>query len=841
MQEAIAQRANFDRLVSRISTAFVASTDTDIDLKIQQALASIGAFIQTDRAYVFLFHGSSAVADNTHEWCAAGVEAQIERLKRVPIDETLPWFYGRIRKGETFCIQSVSALPPEACRERAHFEAQSIQSLLVVPMISGERLFGFIGFDAVAAPRDWSEEDLSLLHFVGEIFVTALERKHWERLLKESRDRLDLAIKGTDAGLWDWNVQTGEVIFDQRWAEMIGYDLSELEPLSIQTWKDHCHPEDLARSGIELEKHFSGKTESYICEARMRHKKGNWIWVLDRGKVVSWDETGKPTRMVGTHVDITDKTLQDAITQAERDMATLWSCVGSLKERLAVCLNTAIQVASMDSGGLYLVDESNGSLSLQVHQGLSEAFIDKAQVYSSDSSNAELVRKGEPVFRESRGPMTGGEELLEFEGLKSTAILPVLFRGRAIACLNLASHTMENLDERSRNAARRIAGYLGSFIVQEMLEEKTRQAGRDLDALFNTIQDMLFILDLDGCILAHNKAAANRLGYGEEELIGRNVLSVHPPDRREEVLDVVARMIANELEYCHIPLLTKSGALIPVETKVILGHWKSRKALYGISRDISERLQLEQQARQIEKAESLRRMAGSIAHNFNNMLTVVSGNLQLAILGLQHGNEISEFLSESFQAAGRAAELTNRMLTYLGQSNVKHELLDLSEVFRRIYPALENENRGSADFEIDLPDSGPIIKGNAHQIDQLARNLVANAVESLGESHGLLRISIRTVPPSAIPRKRYPAGLQPQNVSYACLEIKDSGCGIPESNLGKIFDPFFSTKFTGRGLGLPVALGIVREHEGMIALESVPGKGSVFCVFLPLSETKSEA
>jgi len=125
--------------------------------------------------------------------------------------------------------------------------------------------------------------------------------------LKESSDQLALVIDSTAAGIWDWQVQTGEVIFNKRWAEIIGYTLEELTPSDINTWIKHAHPDDLKHSGELLEQYWNGETERYIFEARMKHKAGHWVWVLDSGKVVEWFEDGKPKRMVGTHLDISTR------------------------------------------------------------------------------------------------------------------------------------------------------------------------------------------------------------------------------------------------------------------------------------------------------------------------------------------------------------------------------------------------------------------------------------------------------------------------------------------------------------------------------------------------------
>jgi PAS domain S-box-containing protein len=368
-----------------------------------------------------------------------------------------------------------------------------------------------------------------------------------------------------------------------------------------------------------------------------------------------------------------------------------------------------------------------------------------------------------------------------------------------------------------------------------MLEEVKRQAWIELDSFFNTTNDMLSVLDSKGFIIAHNRAAAIRLGFAEDELIGRNVLSLYPPDRQEEVLALMTQLRSKKIEHSHIPLITKGGEIVPAETKVVLGRWKNQEAIYGSSRDISERLQLEQQTRQIEKAESLSRMAGAIAHYFNNMLTVVMGNMELAMLDFQNEGEISANLLEAFQASKRAADMTKQMLAYLGQSNMDQDPLDLSGMCRQILPILQRELSENIVFEMDFPGEGPTIIGNAGQIHQLVKNLLINAVEALADCNGVIFLSLKTVDCSAVPNKRFPVEFSCRKCTYACLEIKDSGCGIPAKDLEKIFDPFFSTKFTGRGLGLPVALGILREHEGAISLESAPGKGSSFRVFLPVS------
>ncbi|MFO8112181.1 MAG: PAS domain-containing protein [Desulfosalsimonadaceae bacterium] len=390
--------------------------------------------------------------------------------------------------------------------------------------------------------------------------LAAYDEQAEEDLLKTTQ-RFDFALQATNTGLWDWRVQTGEVVFTEQWATIAGYTLDELKPLSIQTWVDLCHPDDLRNSDALLEKHFADKTGIYQCEARMKHKDGSWIWVMDRGKVIEWDEYGNPLRMIGTHTDVTER-------------------------------------------------------------------------------------------------------------------------------------------------------------------------------------------------------------------------------KRTE----------------------------------------------------KETLKLESQNRQLQKAESLGRMAGAIAHHFNNQLQAVMGNLEMAIDDLPKGSDILPFLIEAMSASYQAMEVSGLMLTYLGHTHGRYEPINLHETCRQSLSLLQASAPEGMPIEADFPSSGLVVLANANQIQQVLTNLVNNAWEASTIEKGAVKLAIKTVSRAEISAlRRFPPDWQPKSIPYACLEVADKGCGIPEKDIEKIFDPFFTTKATGRGLGLPVAMGIVKAHGGGFTVHSKPGRGSTFRVFLPVS------
>ncbi len=194
------------------------------------------------------------------------------------------------------------------------------------------------------------------------------ERKKSENLLASERHRLANIIEGTNTGTWEWNIQTGKTVFNERWAEIIGYTLEEISPISIATWEKFSHPDDLKLSGNLLEKHFKKELPYYEIETRMLHKSGNWIWVLDRGKVTSWTSDGKPLLMFGTHQDITErKQAEEKIKHlADHDSLTDLPTMRLAQDRLSMALSMAHRnremaaVMFVDLDGFKAVNDSLG-------------------------------------------------------------------------------------------------------------------------------------------------------------------------------------------------------------------------------------------------------------------------------------------------------------------------------------------------------------------------------------------------------------------------------------------------------------------------------------------------
>lgn len=366
--------------------------------------------------------------------------------------------------------------------------------------------------------------------------------------------------------------------------------------------------------------------------------------------------------------------------------------------------------------------------------------------------------------------------------------------------------------------------------------------------LLQTASDGIHVLNDQGDVVEANESFCRMLGYSREELLQLNVADWDALATREMLVARIGQLLTHDAVF-ETRHRRKDGTLRDVEIHSTGVTLEGRNYLYASARDVTGRKQAEAdrvkllaQSQQLQKAESLGRMAGAVAHHFNNQLQAVMLRLELAIHDLPHDREPNESLTEALKSARKAAEVSTQMLTYLGQSFEKIEPLNLTEICHRTLPYLHASMPRTAALETNFPTPGPSINANLNQIQQVLANLVTNAWEAGADKETTIRLSIQTVPATHIrPGNRFPLNWQPQDPVYAALEIADNGSGIVADDIEKLFDPFYSSKFPGRGLGLPVVLGITRALNGVVTVESEPGRGSIFRVYLPaLTENHSE-
>jgi PAS domain S-box-containing protein len=373
-----------------------------------------------------------------------------------------------------------------------------------------------------------------------------------------------------------------------------------------------------------------------------------------------------------------------------------------------------------------------------------------------------------------------------------------------------------------------------------------RQSERRYRQIFDNIQDVYYEASLDGIILEISPSIRKISKYAREELIGKSLYDIYTdPLQREAFIAALVRQ--RRIEDHEITLQDKDGSLheCSIVSSIVADEQDRYTTIVGSLRDITarkrieaERQRLEAANLQLQKGESLGRMAGAVAHHFNNQFSVVMGNLEMAAENAPKGTPMREFLDEAMEGARRAAEISKAMLIYLGEDFSALTQLDLSEICRQHLPLLRAVLPPGVPLEPNLETRPLTVAANADQMQRVLMHLVSNASEAIDSGSGKLCLATGRIPAGEAPATRItPADWKPQTPYLACLSLSDNGHGIRGEDLDKIFDPFFTTRFVGRGLGLSVVLGIVKARDGVVAVESSPGRGTTFRIYLPLVET----
>lgn len=347
----------------------------------------------------------------------------------------------------------------------------------------------------------------------------------------------------------------------------------------------------------------------------------------------------------------------------------------------------------------------------------------------------------------------------------------------------------------------------------------------------------------DGLIQEANITAARLLGVARSTLAGRHFTDfLEPADQDIWHLEFRGLIEDGTSRSFELRIRGTGPAVVWGSMDLSLVRDEEGKALIRVVvSDISQRKreelarrQLEARLSQADKVESLGRMAGAIAHRFNNLLGVIIGNVELGLADLDRATEAGEALADAIGAAREAAEVSGLLLDYLGQNEGVRTVQDLSQICRQSLPALRELLPAEVHLQMDLPARGPFVNAAAGEITRVLTILATNAGEASAGDHGSVHVSLRTVPAWNLPTgNRVPESWTPGDGPHACLSVTDTGGGIDTRIMGQIFDPFFTTKGFGRGLGLPIAVGTVAAHGGGIRIRSVPG-GTTVEVYLPI-------
>ncbi len=367
---------------------------------------------------------------------------------------------------------------------------------------------------------------------------------------------------------------------------------------------------------------------------------------------------------------------------------------------------------------------------------------------------------------------------------------------------------------------------------KELLASKERYR-----VLVETAKDIILCHDLNGKILFVNQAGLDLTGWSAEELQGMDIHALVPVRMHQEM---DARIKKRSQGFggtflFEIFILDSQGREIPMEisTTRIPGDFRGSPQVITVMRDVSERKALEERIQNTQKMESLGALAGGIAHDFNNLLATIMGNTELMKSDSRMGFEFNGNLDSILEASNQAADLCQQMLAYSGKGEFSVDNGDLSTVINDVSRLLQASASGQARLNFQLAKGLPAVMIDTAPIRQVIMGLVANSTESLGDEGGevVIRTGRSYFTAEQLKKRNCTPLLEPGH--YVFCEVADSGSGMDTDVQRRLFDPFFSTKFAGRGLGLSAAMGIIRGHGGGFLIDSVPGMGSTISFLLP--------
>ncbi|MCA1961824.1 MAG: PAS domain S-box protein, partial [Desulfomonile sp.] len=361
-------------------------------------------------------------------------------------------------------------------------------------------------------------------------------------------------------------------------------------------------------------------------------------------------------------------------------------------------------------------------------------------------------------------------------------------------------------------------------------EEALRQSEEKYRTIIENIEDLYYEVDLDGTFTFVNDAIARTLGYAKEELIGKNYLSRSKPGEASRTFAVFNKVFrTGESVRAHeITVEAKDGSQRHMEVSVSVIRDTAGKVtgFRGICRDVTDRKRAAEELLKFAKLESIGVLAGGIAHDFNNILTAILGNISLARLYVKPDDKAYQRLKEAERAGVRARDLIQQLLTFSkGGSPIKR----IASIPNLVRESCEFALRGSnVRCEFEIADDIWAAEVDEVQIGQVLGNIIINADQAMSQG-GSIDVRARNVEVTAQSGQPLPPG------KYIQISITDHGVGIPAEVLPNIFDPYFTTKSEGSGLGLATAYSIMKGHGGRIIVESEEGKGSTFHIYLPAS------
>jgi PAS domain S-box-containing protein len=732
---------------------------------------------------------------------------------------------------------------------------QKIISSLTVVIHGKHRPYGVLGVHTTIG-RTFTRDEIYFLQAVANVLATAIDRQRVEDALQTSEQRWQLSVRGTNDGIWDWNVKTNQVFFSTRWKEMLGFQDHEISN-HLDEWAKRVHPDDINRVMQLIQNHFDKKTPFYISEHRVCCKDGSYKWILDRGQAL-WDENDNIVRMAGSHTDITERKLtEEQLRQSEERFHILARATNDAVWDWNLLTNQIWWNQSIQTLFGYSPEEANSDSNWWLEHLHPEDrrkivsdirfIIDSGQQFwsneyrfrRSDNSYAYILDRGYVVHDSSGKPLRMIGAMMDMTDRKRVQ--------QELQKQNMRSQLFADITLKIRE----------SLQIDEVLHTSVTEVQKLLHA------DRVLIMRLrsNGSVLAVKEAVVPGLPV----VLGQNILDIcfsenYIDKYRQGRISAITNIEEANIDPCHLELLqrfaVKANLIVPILLKnqlwgLLIAHqcanprewtnWETellRQLADQIGIALAQSLILEQETRQRQELtrsnDELQQFAFVASHDLQEPLRKIKA----------FGDRLKSSCGDALNPQGRdyldrMQNAAQRMQTLI------EDLLALSRVTTRAQPFVPVNltqiiQEVLSDLEVRIQQTGgrvevgelPTIYGDPLQMRQLLQNLIGNA----------LKFHRQQQPPTV---KIYSQNLinSSENISVASehcqLIVEDNGIGFNEKYLDRIFNVFQRlhgrSEYEGTGIGLAICRKIVERHHGSITAQSQLGQGTKFIVTLPIN------
>jgi len=679
---------------------------------------------------------------------------------------------------------------------------------------------------------------------IGGVVVNSRDvsdRKQAEADLRESERQYRVIFDGNATPMWIFDQETLAFLqVNDAALAHYGYTREEFLRLSV---RDLTLPEDQPAM-IEYVHKLTGEEVSarfgLVGNWRHRGKDGTPMDVEIKWSPISFRGRAAALSMVS---DITERRRTEHRDAAFSKLGQHLSSATSAAEAARIIKSAAEDLFRWDAFTLDLysaeqdriypilnVDTNRSGERFEVSLG-DQGNAPSARARRVIGQGAELILREEPVaFTDDAKPLGDTSR-----PSASLALAPIRNRTKVIGLLSIQSYKPRAYDQHDLSTLQTLADHCGGALERMRAEQALHSSELLFHSVWENSVDGMRLTDQHGTIVAVNEAFCQLVGLARAQLEGRPfTVALAESEKRDEILAHYREQFKNRVIEKQIErrLTLHDGRLVTLEeTRSFLELTGLQPLLLGLFRDVTAQKRLEDQFRQAQKMEAIGQLAGGVAHDFNNILTIIHGHASLLLATGKLTGASARSAQQITQAAERAAALTRQLLAFSRRQVMQSRRLDLnaivnnmSQMFGRI---LGEDNA----LKLEYAPQPAIVQADGGMLEQVLMNLAVNARDAM-PAGGVLTISLSFCEVGARHVARHP---EARAGSFVCLRVSDTGCGIPPENLRRIFDPFFTTKEVGKGtgLGLATVYGIVNQHQGWIEVASQVGRGSTFEVYLP--------